>query len=80
MPKDITKLTLGELLSSKDEVIKRNALSILKRSQRYAVDCPTPDAVCEFKNCKAEAFYYTGTQQDHAGDTWKYRCEAHKNT
>jgi hypothetical protein len=31
---DYTKLTLGELLSSTDEIIKRNATSILKQLQR----------------------------------------------
>ena len=31
--KDYSKITLGELLSSPDEIIKRNAVSILKRYQ-----------------------------------------------
>lgn len=31
---DITKITLGELLSSKNEIIKRNAISILKLLQK----------------------------------------------
>lgn len=32
---DYSKITLGELLSSKDDIIKRNAVSILKRYQSY---------------------------------------------
>lgn len=35
---DYSKLTLGELLSSQDETIKRNATSILKQLQRNAGD------------------------------------------
>lgn len=31
---DYSKITLGELLSSHDEIIKRNAVSILKRYQK----------------------------------------------
>lgn len=31
---DYSKITLGELLSSQDDIIKRNAISILKRYQR----------------------------------------------
>lgn len=31
---DYSKITLGELLSSQDEIIRRNAVSILKRYQK----------------------------------------------
>jgi hypothetical protein len=34
---DYSKLTLGELLSHADETIKRNAISILKRLQKIAL-------------------------------------------
>ncbi len=63
---DITKITLGELLSSTDETIKRNSISILKRLQKYEKladkEVEKPDMVCEEKNCKAnsndESIYY----------------------
>lgn len=32
---DYTKITLGELLSSKNDTIKRNAISILKQLQNH---------------------------------------------
>ena len=31
---DYTKITLGEILSSSDEIIRRNAMSILKQLQK----------------------------------------------
>lgn len=34
MTQNLAALTLGELLSSKDETIRRNAISILKRLQQ----------------------------------------------
>ena len=40
---DITKITLGELLSSNNETIKRNAISIMKELQKQKVKyefCP----------------------------------------
>ena len=36
--KDFTKITLGELLSNMDEIIRRNAISILKRLQQIFKD------------------------------------------
>jgi hypothetical protein len=38
-PLNHTTLTLGELLSSTNNIIKRNALSILKTLQRLESDC-----------------------------------------
>lgn len=35
---DYSKLTLGELLSSDNETIKRNAISILKTFQKYEIN------------------------------------------
>jgi hypothetical protein len=34
---DYSKITLGELLSSPDDIIKRNAVSILKRYQNAGI-------------------------------------------
>ena len=39
MTKDITKLTLGELLSSKDEVIANHANGIVKALRNEPDDC-----------------------------------------
>jgi len=36
--KDITQITLGELLGFPDEIIRRNAMSILKQLQRRESD------------------------------------------
>ncbi len=38
MPQIPTLKTLGELLASKDEIIRRNSMSILKRLQRITDD------------------------------------------
>ena len=40
---DYTKITLGECLSSNNETVKRNAMSILKQLQKQ-------DAICEHCN------------------------------
>lgn len=42
-PMNYTKLTLGELLSSKNEIIRRNAVSILKQLQAQK---GTPNKEC----------------------------------
>lgn len=56
---DFTRITLGELLSSIDETIKRNSISILKRLQKIDnltnKEVVMPDKVCEEKNCKANS-------------------------
>ena len=36
---DYSKLTLGELLSSKKETIRRNAIAILKQLQTHCSNC-----------------------------------------
>ena len=42
---DYSKLTLGELLSSQDDIIKRNATSILKQLQRQCEYYPAESGV-----------------------------------
>lgn len=40
-----TNITLAELLNSQDETIKRNAMSILKQSQKIVEPCALCDEV-----------------------------------
>ncbi len=42
--KNFTTLTLGELLTSEDEIIKRNSISILKRLQNGKYEKIHPNA------------------------------------
>lgn len=54
MSTDYTRKTLGELLTDRDDIIKRNATSILKRLQRLA-----QQAACihEWKITEPRDFY-----------------------
>lgn len=38
MPKNLTNITLGECLSSANEIVRRNSLSILKQLQRMEAE------------------------------------------
>lgn len=63
---DYSKITLGELLSDKNETIRRNAISILKQLQairfnkmKYCTTCGYVEAQKGFncKECKDELVY-----------------------
>ena len=46
--KDYTKITLGNLLSSANETIRRNAVSILKQLQREKGNCVKNTFTCPY--------------------------------
>lgn len=61
MIQNYSKIELGELLSNPDEIIARNAMSILKRLQsidfKRGVKAEYATA-CNFNACKNTAIYY----------------------
>lgn len=57
-------LTLGELLTMSDEIIKRNAMSILKRLQKTYAVCPNCNRLAPMG-----AIEYLGDQE--------YQCTRH---
>jgi hypothetical protein len=46
-------------------------------TRQYAEDCNTADTICEFKNCKQEAIYHYGTDQQHDEATSQHYCKEH---
>ena len=48
--KNYTDLTLGELLTHKNDTIKRNAMSILKTLQKSFSECPNCGQIQKMKD------------------------------